>query len=318
MPEIIDRNLMVRTLRHIASRGSMETPKIEINTRVTTNKKILELLLEQKNINADWTISNKGLAFIKDKRMCLPFQAEYTPYGVTYEINDKFLKKLHSLLKNRPTPDYEIDHQPLLVESTGMRSHYIASEENLYDKDIAMVGDFDSTSIGINLCTKVNKMTVFDIDRRLIDFLNLTAKKNNFPVECIYQDLFKPIPKALRGKYDVFVTDPPYAMGGMKKFIEFGIGLLKDGGVGYIAVPYHESISWTEKMLYEVNKIIIQNGCAITDIFKNFHKYQTADGLRSSMIRIKKGSRAKNIELKKMYSYKPFNINVPYVKHNNI
>lgn len=311
MPELIHKDLLVRTLRYMDARERGGATKIDIDTRVTTNKRVIEILIDQGYVGLDEKVSEKGRQFLVDNRLCAPFEVSYTPYGVVYEKNNAYLARLREILALRPAPNYEIDHQPLLPDLTGMRAHYISSEENLFDKTIAMVGDYDSTGIGINIATKVKQMTIFDIDERLLKYFSDIAAQNDYPIDCVMQNLFEEVPERFVGQFDVFVTDPPYAMGGMRKFIEFGIKLLKDGGVGYIAVPYHDSIAWTERMLYEVNKLAVENGCVITDTFRNFHRYQTADGLRSSMVRIKKGSSMKQIDQLKMYSYKRVNVNVP-------
>lgn len=318
MPELIDKDLLVRTLRYIAFRDHGNISKIDIDTRFTTHKKVVDILTTEGFLNQNGEISKKGSNFLLNNKLGKPFEANYTPYGVVYEYDNEYLRDLRQILASRPEPNYEIDHQPLLPDLTGMRAHYISSQENLFDKTIAMVGDYDSAGIGINLATRVGGMTIFDIDERLLEYSNKIARERSFPIKCVKQDFFKSMPKKYVGQFDIFVTDPPYTMVGMKKFIEFGLKLLKDDGIGYIAVPYHESISWTERMLYEVNMLVMNQGCVITDIIKNFHRYGSADGLRSSMVRIKKGSNLKPINTKNMYSYKLSNINVPIVEKINL
>jgi predicted methyltransferase len=314
MAEIIDRDLLVGTLRYLDAQENGETAGITVDTRQTTHSVVMELLMKSGFVNTEGKVSPKGERFLEQNKLRDLFKIKYTPYGVEYEGNGNgFVSEVTEILKSRPVANHSLDHQPLWPELTAMRAHYISSEENLFDKKVAMVGDYDSAGLALNLITSVKETTVFDIDKRLLRYFGQVARKHNFSLKRVYQDLFKKTPNKYIGKYDVFVADPPYAMGGMRKFIEFGIDLLKDGGTGYIAVPYHENIAWTERMLFEVGKLVMKRGCVITDVLKNFHRYQTADGLRSSIIRIKKGAFLKEIDVDKMYSYKKININKPEI-----
>lgn len=315
MAEVINEDLLIGTLRYLDAIEQKKIGDIPIDTRHSTFKVVVDLLYKFGYIDNNNRISRKGTLFLERNKLRSFFKVDYTPFGVVYDLNNaEFVSEVRKILKHRPKPDCSLDHQPLWPELTAMRAHYISSEEHLYNKRVAMVGDYDSTGLALSLITKIKDLSVFDIDRRILNYFEEVAKKYSFNLKKVEQDFFKPIPKQYKGMFDVFITDPPYALGGMLKFIEFGITLLNKNGVGYIAVPYHENIDWTNELLFEVNKLIAEKNCVITDILKNFHDYQTADGLRSSMLRIKKVPKKIKIKKTKMYSYKQNNVNKPIIK----
>lgn len=314
MAELINQDLLIKILRYLYSSNEKGKSLRTINVRGSTLSVALKLLYKRGLIAKMGKVSNKGIEFLKENGLDNVFTGEFSPFGVDFRNkNNKQLQPFLKILKSRPTPNYKLDHQPLIPELTMMRANYIASEENLYNKKVAFVGDYDSTNIALNLSTKIGYTTIFDIDKRLINFFDEAAKKGNYNIETVECDIFKFSDNDFKKKFDVIITDPPYALRGMLSFVEFSISLLKENGVGYIAVPYHGNISWTERLLFEVDKLLIQKGCVITDIHKGFHSYQTADGLKSSMIRIVKGASDKNIDATKYYSYKRRNINKPVI-----
>lgn len=316
MAELINQDLLVKILRYLyASQETNKNFRTSINVRGSTLSVAIKLLCKMGFVTNTGKVTKNGNNFLIENGLDNIFRGEFSPFGVDFNHKNKGrLAPFLDILSNRPKPDYKLDHQPLLPELTMMRANYIASEENLYNKRVAFVGDYDSTNVALNLSTKVGHSTVFDIDKRIIKFFNKIAKVSNYKIETVECDIFKFKNNVYKNSYDVFITDPPYALKGMISFIDFSISLLKEGGVGYIAVPYHGSISWTERLLFDVDKLLVKRGCVITDIHKGFHSYQTADGLKSSIIRIVKGANNKTIDGSKYYSYKKININKPIVK----
>ncbi len=135
-------------------------------------------------------------------------------------------------------------------------------------------------------------------------FFNKIAEEHNLPINCIHHDFRNPLPKEYKEYFDVFVTDPPYTVKGMLRFIQNGIDMLAEHGIGYIAAPFHDKLLWSGELLLEIQKLIIRNECVITEIIKNFHIYQKTDGLTSSMIRLVKGMRDPTLDKNRFYWYR--------------
>lgn len=310
MPEKISEDTITNCLRYkyLCSKGE----KLPLNIRDSTRVAVEEYLYWEGYLDKDHNITVKGNRFLHKNKLTGSFVCEFSPYGYNYSPSGDFdTEEIVKVLNNRPKPNYSLDHQPLLPELTIMRAQYLASEENLFDKSVAFIGDYDSTHVVLSLITRVKEIWVFDIDQRLIKYFRNTSKKYGYNVKLVNCDLFNFDRKNILGRFDVIVTDPPYAYGGMKYFVEFGIDLLKDGGRGYIAAPYHASIGWTEAMLFKILELTLTKNCIVNSINKYFHRYQTADGLQSSMIGIKKGVDLSLVDENKRYSYKEVNINIP-------
>ena len=319
MPEIIDKDLLIKVLRYLNASSGPKIIRTPINIRKSTYDVAINILRNKGFINKKNLLNSKGHSFLKRNGLNNLIECRYSTFGYSYAgKNGSVEDKVIEILKKRPNPNYRLDQQPLSPQLTIMRAKYIASEENLFDKKIAFVGDYDSTNVALSMISKNRESFVFDIDKRLLTFFRGIARKNLYKINTVYCDVFKCKSRKYYNKFDVIVTDPPYAMGGIKKFIEFSISLLKIGGVGFIAVPYHENILWTEHILFEVIKLLVDNNCLVTDNKKNFYYYVGADNLRSSMIRFKKIKNENPIDISKLYSYKEKNINVPIINtHEN-
>jgi len=309
MPEIINDDLLYKTLRY------------SYTTKTASNLKNINDYLNQRKVSPHIGIKHstykvfldiikekgfdrkKTRSILQERKEDKNFKCGSCNHGFKIDIN-KFKKQTELILKildERPSPDVTIDHHPLIPTHTILRAATIYELDTLFDKKIICVGDFDSTALAVAIIAKPKEILLVDIDDRLISFFQKIAKRYNLPLRTLKHDLKKPLPKKLMDSYDIFITDPPYAVMGMNTFISRGISALKDGGIGFIATPFHDNLPWSAEVLFEVQKVIINADCICTDILKNFHEYQTADGLTSSLIRIQKGNRKDKIDKKSFY-----------------
>ena len=315
MPEIIDNDLLIQGLRYIDYCRTQRTKDLPFNCRSSTLAVITRLLRDRGLISRQGALTTRGRTFLKKQQLGSYLTSRYTPFGYVYrKRSSRINRQIIKILQGRPKPNARLDQQPLPPQLTIMRAEYISSEENLFDKTIAFVGDYDSTNVAMSLLSKTKDMYVFDIDDRLLKFFNQVARRNASALTTVRCNIFTYRSKKFAKKFDIVVSDPPYAIGGIEKFIQFSISLLRDNGVGYLAVPFHENISWTEQMLFRVTRILERNNCLITDMKKNFYYYPEADNLKSSVIRFKKIVVDRTLNIKRLYSYKASNINAPVVR----
>jgi len=133
----------------------------------------------------------------------------------------------------------------------------------------------DIKSIAASLTGFPEKVVVVDIDDRLIDFINETAKDYKLPIEAIVYDVQKVFPEELKGKFDVFVTDPVETIPGLKLFLSRGVSTLKGVGcAGYFGITTLEA---SRRKWYEIQKIIHEMGFIITDLRRRFNVYPQDD-----------------------------------------
>jgi predicted methyltransferase len=215
----------------------------------------------------------------KDFKYILPFPSNLIcssceGRGVNIK-NTGIYEKFYEIQKTRPKPIQKYDQGNITPESTVARIAFMLKRGDVSNKRIIVLGDDDLVGIALGLTGLPADVLVLDIDDRLIEFTNNVAKENNLNVRAEVFDLRKPLPEELKGKFDVFVTDPPEAKKAFKIFLQKGIWTLKDkGSAGYIGMTLIDSslMKWRE-----LQKIIIDSGATITDIIRSFNKYETWD-----------------------------------------
>jgi predicted methyltransferase len=209
----------------------------------------------------------------------LPFQSHLVCQtcdgrGLNFK-NTGIYDKFFEIQKNRPKPIQKYDQGNITPESTVARIALMLVRGDVSNKKIIVLGDDDLVGIALGLTGLPSEVLVLDIDERLIEFTNKVAKEHNLNVRAEVFDLRKPLPKDFKAKFDVFVTDPPEAKKAFKIFLQKGIWTLKDkGSVGYIGMTLIDSslAKWRE-----LQKIIIDSGAVITDIIRDFNKYEIWD-----------------------------------------
>ena len=181
----------------------------------------------------------------------------------------QILKEMKEIYSKKPVPTFLFDQRPVTDETTVRRAAYLMWRGDLIGKSIAIVGDDDLTSLAIGLTGMAKEIVVFDIDTRLIDFINLNTKKYNLPVKAIKSDLTENHPKEFIDRFDVFLTDPTPKPDAFELFLSIGIKLLKNnGGVGYVSFfPSHQDIS------IEFQKILTKYDLIVTDMIPKFTEY---------------------------------------------
>ncbi len=138
-------------------------------------------------------------------------------------------KTFSQLSRSRPGSVSAFDQGFMTTESVFNRLELMAKMGDLDGKRIAILGDDDLLSLAICLASNPEHITVFEIDKRLVEFILDVARKHNFPIDSQCFDLREPLPKKLMGKYDTFASDPSETLAGLKMFIGRGLFLLKPG-----------------------------------------------------------------------------------------
>jgi len=222
-----------------------------------------ELKLESKKV---YPIQGKGNQITKPS-ICSECD------GKIVAINGKWKKIkeiMDSIYKRKPLPTFLFDQRPVNSETTVRRVEYLLQRGDLVDKEIAIIGDDDLTSITIGLSGQAKKITVFDIDERLINFIKEISKEYSLPIEAYLQNLTNDFPEQFENKYDVFLTDPTPNEPCFELFISVGLRLLKRGAknIGYVSFfPSHQEID------ISFQKILTKYGLIITDMIPRFTEY---------------------------------------------
>lgn len=245
------------------------------------------IVVKKDMVNEIRELSNK---IIQDERAC-----------DLKEIR-KVLKKYQEL---RPEPNRDLDQFNATTETTVRRAIKLLKNGDLNGKKVAFLGDDDLVSVATALTHKCNKITVFEIDKRLNEFIAKISKENNLEIEIIEQDLSQPLDKKWFDEYEVVFTDPPYTIDGINMFLNQAIRVLKKNFLGRIYLCYGNSDRAREREV-EIQKLILEHNLLIKTKLSHFNKYVGAEsiGSQSSLYILDWTPRTKtvNSNIKKVYT----------------
>ncbi len=191
--------------------------------------------------------------------------------GIVIDEFDDAFKKFVEIQKSRPEAIRQYDQGYVTPETTFSRIALADSRGDVRGKDIMILGDDDLVSIAFALTGLPSKVTVVDIDQRIIGFIKDVAQKEGLNIDARVCDLRKPLPEDVIGKYDVFFTDPSETLGAIEAFIGRGLLTLKGIGCsGYFGITNVESSFYKRR---KIQQILFEKGVVITDIIYNFNEY---------------------------------------------
>ena len=187
---------------------------------------------------------------------------------------DPILKKLEGYSKLRPRPHTWLDQAFATPQTALLRALFMLEEGDVEGRSILFLGDDDLTSVAAGLLRKAKKITVIDVDKRLLDLIEDVSRRETLEIECIRRDLRDILPAGLKGRYDVFFTDPPYTIQGLKLFVSRGIEALGKKKCASIYLAFAHKAP--EEML-KLQTSINQMGLVIRELIPKFNRYEGAE-----------------------------------------
>ena len=229
-------------------------------------------------------LTNEGQRFVKEQlgfiyedRVMCP-----TCNGKTITILKRFMplkEQLELKLARRPKPLPEIDQTHGTPETALLRALYMMEKGDLEGRNILFLGDDDLTSIAVGLMKAARDVSVVDIDSRVLNAIEESAKNEGFDYSCIQHDLRDPLPEALLNTYDVVFTDPPYTLNGLTLFLSRAVTSLRRGrgAVIYLAFAHQPP-----RRMLMAQKIINTMGLILTERHLRFNRYEGAEILANT------------------------------------
>lgn len=183
-------------------------------------------------------------------------------------------KRFSQIVRSRPAAALEFEQGFLTEDSVIRRVAWLDRCGDLLQKEIALLGDDDLLSIALALTDRPAQIVVFEIDERLVKFLNEQAQRACWPLKAYQHDLRQPLPQEFLGKFDVFVTDPLETIEGFLLFVEQGLSALKPGAgqAGYFGLTKIEASP--EKWRLFEQTLIGQHDLFISDVLRDFGFYE--------------------------------------------
>jgi len=277
--------LKAKILRELAtSRKTFWELLDKINSPLKDFVVALKRLDEEGLITSDesgFHITEKGKEKINPRS--LDFEGKICPSCLGKRIipEAKFkeiLEEFKRIAEKRPSPSPDFFQGYMLERDVVARAALMHYYGDLDGKNIVLIGDDDLLSVALALTGLPSRITVLDIDRRLGDFLVTVSKDYGFNIEFFQYNVAEPLPRELRGKFDVFSSEPLETVSGLKAFIVRGVSCLKENGVGYFGLTHYEA---SLKKWLAVQKLLANMNCVITDVIQGFSaypmNYDTAD-----------------------------------------
>ena len=201
---------------------------------------------------------------------------------------------------------------PVLPETALRRALLVGDAEQVGVKDVLCVGDDDLVSVA--LAALGHRVTVFDIDDYLLNFLRAAAKELDLPIRVVERDLRDPIVEkngngvgvegaASQELYDVFMTDPMSNKDCFEIFLSRAFGLLREGGEGYVAVygPVSRLFSKVaQSMAFEVENWMARHN-------RYYSKYMKLHDYESDWVKVRKTEQTRLLHPPDEYSV-PLNL----------
>lgn len=180
--------------------------------------------------------------------------------------------ELTQLARRRPNVNAEYDQGYIQVADSLGRVLVMYREGDLEGKDILFLGDDDLTSLAAALTGLPASITVLEIDPQLVNFIRTVAQERHWEnLQVREYDVRAPWPEALRGRFDVAVTDPVETRAGFTLFLSRATeGMRGPGTALYFGLTRLESdlARWGY-----FQQALLEMGWVITDIRPSFHHY---------------------------------------------
>lgn len=225
------------------------------------------------------TFTPEGKEWVRNN---LGFQLEheldlYNPLLYTEaKIKTFFPKELYTilvnLLKERPEPLKEIDQSRATPDTVFRRYLLMLEEGQIEGRAIGLLGDDDALSLVLAASGLPSKVTVFDIDQRILTYLEKAQKLLN-PTTLITTnvwDLRKPFPPDFQHTHDVIFTDPPYTIPGARLFLHRGRELMKQAS----GLPLYLAFGPKDPLTHwNLQLIVLNYGFQMWQIWRQFNHY---------------------------------------------
>ncbi|MBO8129187.1 MAG: bis-aminopropyl spermidine synthase family protein [Peptococcaceae bacterium] len=196
--------------------------------------------------------------------------------GKTVTLEGKFTRvrdEFGEIARQRPPAIAEFDQGYVDITSTIARVAVMYQRGDLENQNIFLIGDDDLTSIAIALTGMAKRITVLEVDERLVDFIGGVARERGWNNLTVHKyDVRHALPAELQGRFDTFLIDPVETLPGITLFLSRCAQSLKGkGSAGYFGLTHLEA---SRDKWYAIQKLLLDMNFVITDIIHNFQEYE--------------------------------------------
>jgi hypothetical protein len=189
--------------------------------------------------------------------------------------------RMQDLIDAAPAANASLDHLPATAETAARRALWLDATYDLAGAHLLCVGDHDLTSLAVALLREDCRISVVDVDDRLLEYLDTTAAAHGRPIDCWYGDLRFGLPPVLAESADLIFTDPPYTPAGVQLFLGRGLQGLRDRTNGRLLLSYGYS-PLTPAIGLKVQRAVLDLDLAIEALLPGFNRYTGAQAIGSA------------------------------------
>lgn len=190
----------------------------------------------------------------------------------------ELLAELTSLIDEVPAPLAALDHVQATPQTVLRRALWLSATYELADTEIVFLGDHDLTSLAVRSLHPRARLTVVDVDDRLLAFLDQHA---DGAIQVLHSDLRFGLPGAAAGHADLVFSDPPYTPEGMGLFAARGVECLADPAHGRLLLAFGYS-SLHPTLGAKVQRELLNQGLVFEAVLPAFHRYFGAQAIGSA------------------------------------
>jgi hypothetical protein len=180
-----------------------------------------------------------------------------------------------------PPPDRDLDHVGATAETAVRRATFLHETYWLDGAHLICVGDRDLTSLAVATVSPGVRVTVVDVDERVLAAIRAVAREEDLNVQTAFADLRLGPPASLREAGDLAFTDPPYTPEGVQLFAARALQMLRpdDDARVLIAYGYGESQA---ALGYGVQEAIHELRLLIEALYPQFNRYVGGEAIGSA------------------------------------
>lgn len=160
------------------------------------------------------------------------------PLGQRLAATPELLPTLQRLAAAAPTPIRSLDHVAATPETVARRALWLDAHFDLDGSRLLCVGDHDLSGLAACAVNPEVRVTVVDVDERILAFIDEQARERGWDVRCLYADVRHGLPVPAQGWADAALTDPPYTPEGAQLFAARALQGLRDRQHGRLVVAY--------------------------------------------------------------------------------
>jgi predicted methyltransferase len=190
--------------------------------------------------------------------------------------------ELAQAARQAPAPRLDLDQCHCTVGTKVRRVLALYEADALVGRRVLLLGDDDLISLALALVVRdfgsqatLAELTVVDVDRRVIRFVERGLADAPFPATCVRHDLREPLPAHFGRRFDTVVTDPPYTVEAARLFLSRAAGALRAQG-GNVFFSFG---SRRPGASYDVQQEIAATGFAIRRLQPDFNEYVGAGAI---------------------------------------